>query len=119
MLNIEQISRRLAERSHEPAAFEASTKHAAVAMILADPVAADKTILRIGTLVPAETADDAEHWERNHQITRVTLDEDFALGEGIQKGLTSEVNSELMFGRFEGALTAFNQIVADTMETTA
>lgn len=90
-----------------------------VAMILADPVAADKTILRIGTLVPAETADDAEHWERNHQITRVTLDEDFALGEGIQKGLTSEVNSELMFGRFEGALTAFNQIVADTMETTA
>ena len=90
-----------------------------VAMILADPVAADKTTLRIATLVPAEAAGETEHWARNHQITRVTLDEDFALGEGIQKGLTSGANLDLMFGRFESALTAFNQIVADTMESTA
>ena len=36
MLSIEQITRRLTDRDHEPAAFEASTRHAAVAMILAD-----------------------------------------------------------------------------------
>ncbi|MEL6737985.1 MAG: SRPBCC family protein [Pseudomonadota bacterium] len=58
------------------------------------------------------------HWARNHAITRSTLDEDFALGEGIQAGLTSGANSELTFGRFEGALTAFNQTVADTLEAT-
>lgn len=86
-----------------------------VAMILAIPVATDRTILRIATLVPAETTNDSEHWARNHKITRVTLDEDLALGEGIQAGLTSGANSELMFGRFEGALGAFNQIVADTI----
>lgn len=86
-----------------------------VAMILANPVAADRTILRIATLVPAETGHDTEHWARNHKITRVTLDEDFALGEGIQAGLSSGANTELMFGRFEGALAAFNKIVADTI----
>ena len=86
-----------------------------VAMILSEPVAADKTILRIATLVPAANAGDTERWARNHQITRVTLDEDFALGEGIQAGLTSGANTELMFGRFEGALASFNQTVADTI----
>ena len=87
-----------------------------VVMILADPLAADCTKLRIATLVPSEAAGDTEHWARNHHITRTTLDEDFALGEGIQKGLSSGANSELTFGRFEGALTAFNQTVDDTIK---
>lgn len=89
-----------------------------VVMIASDPVAADRTNLRIATLVPQERADDKEHWARNHAITRATLDEDFELGEGIQAGLASGANSELTFGRFEGALAAFNQSVADTMEAT-
>ncbi|MEL6539837.1 MAG: hypothetical protein AAFQ34_00365, partial [Pseudomonadota bacterium] len=38
-----------------------------VAMILAIPVAADRTILRIATLVPAETANDSERWARQPQ----------------------------------------------------
>ena len=88
-------------------------------MILADPMATDRTRLRIATLAQAqeaaEEAADTEHWARNHAITRTTLDEDFALGEGIQAGLKSGANAELTFGRFEGALAAFNQIVADTI----
>ena len=43
------------------------------------------------------------------------MNEDFALGEGIQAGLSSGANTQLMFGRFEGAFAAFNQIVADTI----
>ncbi|MEO0591411.1 MAG: hypothetical protein AAFZ11_12755 [Pseudomonadota bacterium] len=51
-------------------------------------------------------------------ITRTTLDEDFALGEGIPAGLLGGANAELTFGRFEGALTAFNQTVADALADT-
>ncbi|MEM6858455.1 MAG: SRPBCC family protein [Pseudomonadota bacterium] len=86
-----------------------------VVLIAADPKAADRTDLRIATLIPADAISDEAHWARNHAITRTTLDEDFAIGEGIQAGLTSGANSTLTFGRFEGALTAFNQTVADTL----
>ena len=84
-------------------------------LIVANPLAADHTELRIATLVPKSEAGDSELWMRNHAITRTTLDEDFALGESIQRGLTSGANAKLTFGRFEGALTAFNQSVADTI----
>ncbi|MEM9312137.1 MAG: SRPBCC family protein [Pseudomonadota bacterium] len=86
-----------------------------VVLIVANPLAADHTELRIATLVPKSEAGDSELWMRNHAITRTTLDEDFALGESIQRGLTSGANAKLTFGRFEGALTAFNQSVADTI----
>lgn len=89
-----------------------------VVLIAADPKAADRTDLRIATLIPADAEGDEAHWARNHAITRTTLDEDFALGEGIQAGLLSGANAELTFGRFEGALTAFNQTVADTLKAT-
>ncbi|MEM1196703.1 MAG: SRPBCC family protein [Pseudomonadota bacterium] len=86
-----------------------------VVLIAANPVAANRTELRIATLVPSQKAHDTELWMRNHAITRTTLDEDFALGEGIQSGLSSGANTSLIFGRFEGALTAFNASVADTI----
>lgn len=93
-------------------------------MIASRPISATKTELRIATLAPngkpGETGEDAgrwaTHWERNHNITRVTLDEDFALGEGIQTGLSSGANTALNFGRFEGALTAFNKAVDDMID---
>ncbi|MEO1602296.1 MAG: SRPBCC family protein [Pseudomonadota bacterium] len=77
------------------------------------PVAADRTDLRLATLVPKARADDTVHWERNHAITRRTLAEDFDLAESIQAGLTSGANDELLFGRFEGALDVFNRTVAE------
>ena len=59
---------------------------------------------------PAD-AEAAAHWRKNHDITVRTLSEDFAIGEGIQRGLLSGANTELRFGRFEGALARFNRIV--------
>ena len=89
-------------------------------MIRSTPLSADRTQLRIATLAPNEGPDaqekDATHWARNHKITRVTLDEDFDIGEGIQRGLASGANDRLTFGRFEGALTAFNQAVDDMLD---
>jgi len=79
------------------------------------PMAADQTYVRLLTLVPEDfdrsDAEAAEHWWKNHDITVRTLSEDFDIGESIQSGLLSGANDELRFGRFEGALHQFNEIV--------
>lgn len=87
-----------------------------VVWINAEPVSADLTRLRLTTLVPADSPDTAEmaaHWARNHQITRITLMEDFELGEEVQSGFGSRGNPSHLFGRFEGALNRFNLAVEE------
>ncbi len=79
------------------------------------PLSPDQTRLRLHTLSPKATGTDtdmpASHWKKNHEITRSTLTEDFEIGESIQKGLRSGANTHLTFGRYEGALDAFNRII--------
>ena len=89
-----------------------------VVLIHFDPLAVDRTLIRCVTLIPGTdgplTDKAAAYWERNHQLTVTTLNEDFALGESIQSGLHLGVNEAMTFGRFEGALNAVNrQIEAD------
>lgn len=83
------------------------------------PLAPDRTRLRLATLVPAEPDPTEEpwasRWAKNHAITRRTLDEDFAIGEGIQAGLASGANAELRLGRYEGAIARFNRCVEDAL----
>lgn len=90
-------------------------------MIRSRPIAADRTELRIATLAPVDgplaEGKSEEHWRQNHAITRKTLDEDFALGEGIQRGLGTGANARLTFGRFEGALTQFNTCIDDMLSS--
>lgn len=79
-----------------------------------EPMAADKTQLRLATLAPKDAPDSDEmraHWRRNQEITKVTLMEDFVLGEEIQRGFASGANEHHFFGRFEGALDRFNLAV--------
>lgn len=75
------------------------------------PLAPDLTRLRLTTLAPRSeiTPDKEEHWKRNHAITSVTLNEDFEVNEEVQSGLLSGANESLTFGRYEGALDAFNR----------
>ncbi len=84
-----------------------------VAVIISSALAADRTSMRIITLVPKAdaTEDRADWWGRNHGFTMKTLKEDFEIGKAIQSGLTHGVNDALTFGRFEGALHAFNEVV--------
>lgn len=82
-----------------------------IAWINQEALSAGQTRVRLSTLVPKTEADRAEHWARNHEITRTTLDEDFAIGESIQASLASGANESMVFGRFEGALDAFNRVV--------
>jgi phenylpropionate dioxygenase-like ring-hydroxylating dioxygenase large terminal subunit len=80
-----------------------------VVWIQITPIAVNRTELRLTTLVPEHTERRAEYWRRNHAFTCRTLDEDFDIAESIQAGLTSGANTELTFGRFEGALAVFNE----------
>jgi len=81
------------------------------------PVTPDRTRLRLSTMVPqeADTPERQGYWRRNHLLTNTTLDEDFDLGEGIQRGLASGANAHLNFGRFEGALVRFNRFVDEAI----
>ena len=82
-----------------------------IAWINQEALSAGQTRVRLSTLVPRTEAGKTEHWTRNHGITRTTLDEDFVIGESIQANLASGANEDMLFGRFEGALDAFNQVV--------
>jgi len=82
------------------------------------PINAGETQIRLSTLAP--TGPDAQpddHWARNHAITRRTLREDFDIGASIQSGLTSGANSDLTFGRFEGALNRFATTLQQAFQT--
>ncbi|MEM9314789.1 MAG: SRPBCC family protein [Pseudomonadota bacterium] len=72
-----------------------------------EPLAPDCTRLRFCTLAPRENTDE-EHWLRNDAIAQDTLAEDGEVGESIQRGIDSGANTAFRFGRFEGALAAFN-----------
>lgn len=80
------------------------------------PRGTDRTLIRLVTMKPADGGgkEDA-YWDKNHELTNATLSEDFVIGEKIQAGFASGANKSLTFGRYEGALDAFNQIVDDTI----
>lgn len=82
-----------------------------ISWIQSEPIGPDRTRLRLSTLAPKAESEKADHWKRNHQITRTTLDEDFVIGESMQSTLRSGANEHMLFGRFEGALDAFNRVV--------
>lgn len=82
-----------------------------VVWINSRPVSAGQTELRLATLVPKSRLGEEAYWEKNHQITSTTLNEDFVIGESIQNGFASGANDVITFGRFEGALPEFNRTI--------
>ncbi|WP_306141669.1 aromatic ring-hydroxylating dioxygenase subunit alpha [Roseibium sp. MMSF_3412] len=84
-----------------------------VAWVKLHPLSTGRTEVEIVTLAPAPdiTESKAAHWHRNHEITKRTLAEDFAVNEAVQSGLESGANAVLTFGRYEGALHRFHEEV--------
>lgn len=82
-----------------------------VVWINSRPVSAGQTELRLATLAPKSRLGEEAYWEKNHQITSTTLNEDFVIGESIQNGFASGANDVITFGRFEGALPEFNRTI--------
>ncbi len=85
--------------------------HAAVLHLWPDGPA--RTILTAYTLVPEAPATDKAraYWDANNAILYAAVEEDFAMGESIQRGLASGANTELVFGAFEHALDHFHSTV--------
>ncbi|WP_165855692.1 aromatic ring-hydroxylating oxygenase subunit alpha [Marinobacter sp. JSM 1782161] len=76
------------------------------------PLSVNQSEIIITPLIPKPVHDLSEkelgYWRRNREISLKTLDEDFELGQQIQAGMSSGANSQLTFGRNEGALALFN-----------
>lgn len=59
---------------------------------------------------PATTEKARSYWRKNYDLAiRTVLDEDFALGEKMQRGFMSGLQSEVIYGRNEPALIHFHQ----------
>ena len=86
-----------------------------IAWLQSEPISPDQTRIRLTTIAPKAEADKVDHWRRNHEITSVTLTEDFVIGESIQSSIAAGANSSMLFGKFEGALDAFNRVVAASL----
>lgn len=57
-------------------------------------------------LIPEAPQSDkaARYWQKNYEVVKRVFDEDFTIGEGIQKGLLSGANENFTFGRYECGL---------------
>jgi phenylpropionate dioxygenase-like ring-hydroxylating dioxygenase large terminal subunit len=59
---------------------------------------------------PATTDKARAYWKKNYDLAiRTVLDEDFALGEKMQRGFMSGLQSDVVYGRNEPALIHFHQ----------
>jgi phenylpropionate dioxygenase-like ring-hydroxylating dioxygenase large terminal subunit len=78
------------------------------------PQGAKKTLLTTYTLVPEPPENDKAraYWDANNRILYGATDEDFALGESIQRGVESGANETFVFGAYEHALAHFHSEVA-------
>jgi hypothetical protein len=74
----------------------------------------DECVMRVSlyTPEPAVTASAKGHWDRNFDLLMATVEqEDFPLSDGIQRGLRSGAQDQLLFGRNEPALQHFHRAV--------
>jgi nitrite reductase/ring-hydroxylating ferredoxin subunit len=78
----------------------------------------DECVMYLDFLIPepVETESARQHWDRNMDLTIRTVDEeDFPVSAGIQSGLASKAQSELVFGRNEPALAHFQSSINEAL----
>ena len=62
------------------------------------------------TKVPYKTDSEIRHWENNFQLLKnVVEEEDFPLGEGVQKGFSADKKRNIIFGKNEPGLQHFHK----------
>jgi phenylpropionate dioxygenase-like ring-hydroxylating dioxygenase large terminal subunit len=78
----------------------------------------DRSVSRVVLLAPHPTRDESEQqiWDRNWKILMQTvLEEDFPVGETMQRGFAAGGADTLRFGRNEPALQHFHRALADVL----
>ena len=76
------------------------------------------TLLSLYTPEPATSESARRHWEKNMDlVVHVVENEDFPVGEGIQRGFHSGAQDHILFGRNEPGLIHFHRSVSDALRT--
>jgi len=64
---------------------------------------------------PPATEKAERYWQKNYDLIRVVFNEDFEIGEGIQKGLDTGANSQFVFGKYECGLHFGQKAIDDAL----
>lgn len=82
-----------------------------VATFVHYPRSPDEADMLLTVYVPEAPSSEkaVAHWEKNHAMLLEAIDEDFVIGEGMQRGYRSGAQEHLTYGRFEQALAWFHE----------
>ncbi|MGH8676285.1 MAG: aromatic ring-hydroxylating oxygenase subunit alpha [Burkholderiales bacterium] len=72
----------------------------------------DRSLIEFALYAPEAAASEKAHayWQKNYDLAvKTVLEEDFALGERMQRGFMSGLQAEVVYGRNEPALIHFHQ----------
>jgi phenylpropionate dioxygenase-like ring-hydroxylating dioxygenase large terminal subunit len=84
------------------------------------PISPDQSTMQFSVLVsPEEKAKKPEsYWQANVDLFSAALDEDFGIGETIQRNFLSGANSRQTFGKFEKALGWYHREIDAALSAT-
>jgi phenylpropionate dioxygenase-like ring-hydroxylating dioxygenase large terminal subunit len=80
----------------------------------------DRSVIEFALYAPEPPATDKAraYWQKNYDLAiKTVLDEDFALGERMQRGFMSRLQAEVVYGRNEPALIHFHQRLQAVLAT--
>ena len=92
--------------------FTVQGDHVDVLRVYPDGDRVDRCVMYVDWYVPEAPADDraGRYWDKNVELfLRTVNDEDFTIGEGIQRGFASGVQSHVTYGRFEAPLQYYHR----------
>ena len=100
--------------------LQVMTDHVFVHSVI--PTGPGKCVFKCIMLVPddADLSEElqekkARYWEANYNVVRTVFGEDFAIGEGIQKGLTTGVNEHFVIGKFEAGIQLAEKAIDEAL----
>jgi len=93
--------------------------HVELWQIFPGPNAPDDGLVQLSlyTPAPATTSAARQHWDKNLELVlHVVENEDFPLGEGIQRGFHTGAQDFITFGRNEPGLTHFHRTLSAALQ---
>jgi hypothetical protein len=93
--------------------------HVELWQIFPGPNAPEDSMVQLSlyTPTPATSSAAQQHWDKNLELVlHVVENEDFPLGEGIQRGFHTGAQDFITFGRNEPGLAHFHRTVSDALQ---
>ena len=94
--------------------FIMQSDHAEAYRVFPDPDRPGEAQMAVSILVPPGTAKDPQ-WAKTMDLIVGVLDEDFTVGETIQRNFESGLADRVVYGRFEQALDHFHRSVREAL----